>query len=81
MASSKEKFEQDAQRAKSRSFAGYLKDRATGSADFDKSDSAVPTASAGVMGSKNSANAAAMKEAGFKRGGAVRAGKSAGFKW
>lgn len=85
MASQKEKFEQDAERMKSRSFAGYVKDRLTGSADFDKKSGSAPAASATpAIGGKNPANAEALKEAGFKRGGVVKVktvNKNSSFKW
>lgn len=71
MASSDDKLTADAQRAKTRSFAGYLKDRVTGSADFEK-PSTKSASAAPAIGGKNPANAEALKEAGFKRGGAVK---------
>ena len=40
MASQSDTLEEDAKRMKSRSFAGYLKDRFTGSADFKKARTA-----------------------------------------
>lgn len=76
MASSDEKLDSDAKRAKSRSFVGYLKDRATGSADFDKSGPA-KKASASVMGGANPANRAALEAAGYKKGGAVKSAPKA----
>jgi len=72
--STKDKLESDAQRAKSRGFGGYLKDRLTGSADFAASKaSADAKAAPGVIGSKNPANKAALEAAGYKKGGAVKA--------
>lgn len=71
MASSDDKLTADAQRMKSRSFAGYVKDRVTGSADFEKPSTKSASATPAI-GGNNPANAAALKEAGFKRGGAVK---------
>ena len=84
MASSDDKLTADAQRAKSRSFAGYLKDRVTGSADFEKPASTKASSAAPAVGGKNPANAEALKEAGFKRGGIVKVksvSKKSSFKW
>ncbi len=75
MASQDEKLAADLKRMRTRNFAGYLKDRVTGSADFDKEDKA-KTASARtlpVLGGANPANKEALEAAGYKRGGAVKA--------
>lgn len=71
MASPNDKLDADAQRAKSRGFGGYLKDRVTGSNDFADEAKSKPAA-AGVMGSANSRNKESMDAAGFKKGGAVK---------
>jgi hypothetical protein len=70
MASPNDKLDADAQRAKSRGFGGYLKDKATASADF----AAQPKSkTAEAMGSGNSQNKSIIDEAGrFKRGGVVK---------
>lgn len=70
MALPDEKFESDAKRAKSRGFGGYLKDKASGSADF--AAPAIGTKPAAAMGSANKQNKEAMDAAGFKRGGVVK---------
>jgi hypothetical protein len=73
MSSSKDaKFEQDAKRASTRGFGGYLKDRITGSADFEKAKTP-STAGAGTLGGSNPANKKSWEEAGYKRGGSVKA--------
>lgn len=71
MGSQKDKLEQDAQRMRTRNFAGYLADRVMGKADFAKGKSATDSA-AGPIGSANPANAEALKAAGMKSGGRVR---------
>ena len=73
MASQDEKLDADLKRMKTRSFAGYLKDRVTGSADFDKEDKSKTARAAPLIGSANPANKAALEAAGYKRGGAVKA--------
>ena len=75
MGSQKDKLEQDAQRMRTRSFAGYLADRGMGKADFAKGKAAADSAAAtaGPIGSANPANAEALKAAGMKSGGRVRA--------
>ena len=88
MASQDEKLDADLKRMKTRSFAGYVKDRVTGSADFDKSsgptkDSAAKTRP--ILGGANPVNKDALEAAGYKRGGAVKAKssmkKSSGSCW
>ena len=76
MASSDDKLTADAKRAKDRSFAGYLTDRALGRADFSKAAPAqgAQASQPPVMGGSNPANAEAIKAAGFKKGGMVRRG-------
>lgn len=69
MASPNDKLDADAQRAKSRGFGGYLKDKVTGSADFASEPKTRPAA---AMGSANKQNKEAMDAAGFKRGGVVK---------
>lgn len=72
MASSNDKLSSDAKRAGSRSFGGYLVDRALGRADFDNKPSASPASAAPrVVGGSNPANAAALEAAGMKKGGRV----------
>jgi len=65
MASSDDKTTSDAKRASTRSFPGYLADRALGRADFSKAPSRneSPAMPVGPIGSNNPANAAALEEA------------------
>lgn len=67
-------MDRDAKRASTRSFLGYLSDRITGSADFEKAPSQ-SEASAATIGSKNPANDEARKAAGMKNGGVVKSHK------
>jgi hypothetical protein len=71
MASLDEKLDADTKRMKTRNFAGYLKDRVTGSADFDKEDKA-KTSKAAVMGLGDAKTKADAEAAGFKKGGMVK---------
>ena len=73
MASQKEKFEQDAERAGKRSFPGYLADRALGRADFAKAEP-VTTVRAEPVAPLGSESVLKRREraAGLKKGGAVR---------
>ena len=71
MASPKEKFDLDAERASKRGFGGYLKDRAFGSADFEKAPTPVKKAGAAIIG-ESSMNKSDREEAGFKKGGRVK---------
>jgi hypothetical protein len=61
MDSSDEQFDKDATRMKKRGFAGYIKDRMTGKADF-----------APEVGQIGTANAEARKAAGMKKGGVTK---------
>lgn len=65
-----DKLEADARRAKTRSFAGYLKDRLTGSADFEDAPARSKT-EAKTLGSDNKANDEVRAAAGMKKGGRV----------
>jgi hypothetical protein len=72
MASQKPKFETDAERMKSRSFLGYLKDRATGSADFSKPEKASPQTARPNPLNRLGLDEETKKEIGMAKGGAVR---------
>jgi hypothetical protein len=69
MASPKDKFETDAERMKSRGFAGYLKDRITGSADFSKAASLSKPARAKLTGEDSDLDPEV--RANLKKGGRV----------
>lgn len=71
MASEDDTLEADAKRMKSRSFAGYLKDRATGAADF-KAPPIAAKSSRAQAGGESSLNKEDKDSVGFKRGGAVK---------
>jgi len=61
---------------KTRNFAGYVKDRVTGSADFDKEDKAKTASAKPILGGANPNNKAALEAAGYKKGGMVKSKKS-----
>lgn len=81
---SKPKFEKDAERAKTRSFAGYVKDRVMGKADFDSGKASktekkparteMTTPGAGMQRLIGNRKEMIDKASGYKAGGKVKRG-------
>ena len=75
--SSDERMQRDMDRARTRSFAGYLKDRALKQYDFEKDDKHTAPAKDGTGGLWNPIGSKSIdpelkKELGLKKGGAVK---------